>query len=244
MVQIESPAANLSLIGGILCLDFANTVGDHAGEHPHELLRTYDDLLAWSLHAGMLDGELVDALHERAAQRPDRAQAELRRAIELREAIYAIFTACATGEAVDDRQLATINQELTLSLTRLQLVPCRTPGPDERLIRLPADSPSTVGSRKKTASPDDSPPPAFQLVWPVHELDLGLPRWPIVYSAAKLLASSGLDRVRQCAGDDCGWLFLDTSRNHSRRWCDMADCGNRAKARRHYRRTRSEANTV
>lgn len=43
-------------------------------------------------------------------------------------------------------------------------------------------------------------------------------------------------RVRQCADADCGWLFLDASRNASRRWCSSADCGNRARARRHYRR--------
>jgi predicted RNA-binding Zn ribbon-like protein len=63
---------------------------------------------------------------------------------------------------------------------------------------------------------------------------------PIVWSAAELLTSGPLERVRECPGDDtCGWLFLDTSRNGSRRWCDMRSCGNRAKARRHYRRTAS-----
>lgn len=60
---------------------------------------------------------------------------------------------------------------------------------------------------------------------------------PIAWSAAELLTNGPLERVRECPGDDtCGWLFLDTSRNGSRRWCDMQTCGNRAKARRHYRR--------
>ena len=59
----------------------------------------------------------------------------------------------------------------------------------------------------------------------------------VVWSAAELLTNGPLERVRECPGDDtCGWLFLDTSRNGSRRWCDMSTCGNRAKARRHYRR--------
>jgi predicted RNA-binding Zn ribbon-like protein len=63
---------------------------------------------------------------------------------------------------------------------------------------------------------------------------------PIVWSAAELLTSGPLERVRECPGDDtCGWLFLDTSRNGSRRWCDMRTCGNREKARRHYRRAAS-----
>ena len=57
---------------------------------------------------------------------------------------------------------------------------------------------------------------------------------PIARSAAELLVSrESLERIRQCQGDNCGWLFLDSSRNHSRCWCDMRDCGNRAKVRRH-----------
>jgi predicted RNA-binding Zn ribbon-like protein len=56
--------------------------------------------------------------------------------------------------------------------------------------------------------------------------------WPVARSAAELLASSELARVRLCEGEDCGWLFLDTSRNGRRHWCDMRDCGNRAKVKR------------
>jgi predicted RNA-binding Zn ribbon-like protein len=62
--------------------------------------------------------------------------------------------------------------------------------------------------------------------------------WPVVHDAAGLLTSEELDRVGQCADDRCGWLFLDTSRNRSRRWCSMENCGNRAKARRYYERKR------
>jgi predicted RNA-binding Zn ribbon-like protein len=61
--------------------------------------------------------------------------------------------------------------------------------------------------------------------------------WPVVRSAADLLVDHDkLERVHECAGDTCGWLFVDTTKNHSRRWCDMRDCGNTAKARRHYQR--------
>lgn len=55
-------------------------------------------------------------------------------------------------------------------------------------------------------------------------------------SAADLLTSEILDRVKYCAADDCGWIFVDGSRNRSRRWCDMSDCGNRAKVRRYRER--------
>lgn len=67
-----------------------------------------------------------------------------------------------------------------------------------------------------------------------HDLDRLL--WRVASSAAQLLASEKLERVGECQGEGCGWLFLDTSKNHSRRWCSMNDCGNREKARKHYHR--------
>lgn len=60
----------------------------------------------------------------------------------------------------------------------------------------------------------------------------------VLTGAAELLASDCLRRIRECASADCTWLFVDESRNHSRRWCDMSACGNRMKARRHYQRSR------
>jgi len=68
---------------------------------------------------------------------------------------------------------------------------------------------------------------------------LTAPLRPIARSAAELLVSPELERVRECHGATCTWLFLDSSRNRSRRWCSMESCGNRAKARRHYRRRKS-----
>jgi predicted RNA-binding Zn ribbon-like protein len=61
---------------------------------------------------------------------------------------------------------------------------------------------------------------------------------PALWSAGDLLAGPRLDRVRRCANPECGWLFLDDSRAGKRRWCSMSACGNRAKARRHYHRSR------
>ena len=62
--------------------------------------------------------------------------------------------------------------------------------------------------------------------------------WPIVLAAADLLTSPGRTQIGECAGEGCGWLFLDTSRTGRRRWCTMRGCGNRAKVRRFYARTR------
>jgi predicted RNA-binding Zn ribbon-like protein len=60
----------------------------------------------------------------------------------------------------------------------------------------------------------------------------------ILASTAELLASDRSGRIRECASPDCTWLFLDESRNRSRRWCDMSACGNRMKARRYYQRAK------
>jgi predicted RNA-binding Zn ribbon-like protein len=61
---------------------------------------------------------------------------------------------------------------------------------------------------------------------------------PLLLSATSLLANRPSARIRQCQGDTCGWLFLDRSPSGHRRWCSMSDCGNRAKASRHYWRNR------
>lgn len=63
--------------------------------------------------------------------------------------------------------------------------------------------------------------------------------WPIVHSAMQLLTGPQASRIRRCASETCDWLFLDTSKRGNRRWCDMTVCGNRAKARRFYRRKKA-----
>jgi predicted RNA-binding Zn ribbon-like protein len=64
------------------------------------------------------------------------------------------------------------------------------------------------------------------------------PLWAAALDASGLLTSDRVARIRQCHDSECGWFFLDTSRNRSRRWCSMDGCGNRSKARAFYRRTR------
>jgi predicted RNA-binding Zn ribbon-like protein len=81
-----------------------------------------------------------------------------------------------------------------------------------------------------------------ELIWRVRPQgdDLSLLK-PILVSAADLATGPRGGRVKQCQDDrGCGWLFVDESRAQNRRWCSMGDCGNRAKAQRHYRRARSE----
>ncbi len=79
----------------------------------------------------------------------------------------------------------------------------------------------------------------YRLTWPATIPPLERVFQEIVRSAANLLTSEALTRVRQCSGESCSWLFVDTSRNGLRRWCDMKACGNRAKVRRFRRRSHS-----
>jgi len=72
----------------------------------------------------------------------------------------------------------------------------------------------------------------YRLVWPAATHPLERISQEIARSAADLLTSEALTRVRQCSGESCSWLFVDNSPNGMRRWCDMKACGNRAKVQR------------
>lgn len=87
---------------------------------------------------------------------------------------------------------------------------------------------------KSQISPSDD---GLPWTWQNSETSLDRMLWPILREAANLITSQDIKRVGECADDrGCGYLYLDTSRNHSRRWCSMESCGNRAKAQRHYQK--------
>lgn len=104
--------------------------------------------------------------------------------------------------------------------------------PDD--LRALSDAVSAAARHRSLAESDGG----FAWKWVESEEPLEDVLWPIAQSAADLLTSDALDRVKECHNQRCTWLFVDQSRNRSRRWCDMKDCGNRAKARRHYARTK------
>jgi len=204
----KTHVGNLKLIGGELCLDFANTVDWRLGGQPHEWLETYADLIAWSRHAGILTQSEARWLLRMAGRSPGRARAVLRRAVQLRELIYRLFSAIAHGITPAARDVEKFNRALSNSLYRMRLV-------------------QVAGS--------------FEWDWDGGGQDLERPLGHILRSAAALLTGGGLKRIRQCRDGRCGWLFYDHSKNRSRCWCAMEDCGNRAKARRFYSRHRAEA---
>ncbi len=200
----------LKLIGGRPCLDFVNTVGSRLNQTgaPFEWLTSYEGLLIWCRHAGILPDDTVATLLEQAESQADEAAAVLARAQALREALYRIFVAVAQDREPAPADLAILNAVLAATLGRRRLV--------------------------STATGID-----WTWVDPSGALDAML--GPLAESAASVLTSSDVARVRQCGDDECAWMFVDTSRNHSRRWCDMEDCGNRAKARRHFHRVRQSS---
>lgn len=82
-------------------------------------------------------------------------------------------------------------------------------------------------------------PHGFEWNWSGNQDALDRVVWDIAYSAVELLTSEEVKRVKECPARDCGWLFLDMSKNGSRQWCSMEGCGSRAKMRRQYARKRA-----
>ena len=77
--------------------------------------------------------------------------------------------------------------------------------------------------------------PHLQLGWEEEENRLDSVLWPVLWSAASLISSEEASRIRVCGGEDCGWMYVDRSRNGLRRWCQMESCGTREKTRRRRR---------
>jgi len=198
------------LKGGVVCLDFVNTVGWRLTERPSEYLRSYEDLLDWGRQAGLLAPQETEDLFRQATLDPEGAQEALSRALDLREEIHRVISRAIAGESQDESDLSALNRELSIALSHLRV--------------MPADG-------------------AYGWGWDRSRGDGGArldsPLWPVAQSAAELLTSPKLGRVKLCAGEGCGWVFLDESRNGSRRWCDSRDCGNRERVRRHLARKRA-----
>jgi predicted RNA-binding Zn ribbon-like protein len=204
MIEIDVYDGQLDLAEQRLCLEFANTAEWHASDHPLEELNSYTDLVAWAKRIGLVSRARAHRLDEMAARRPVEAAAVLEQAVELREALYRIFSAIAHGRTAEAADVTLLNGRLSESGGRLQI------------------QQTTTG---------------FAWRWQGDGNALDQMLWPVARSAAELLVSEDLARVKECADDrGCGWLFVDTSRNRSRRWCSMESCGNWAKVRRHRRK--------
>ncbi len=194
---------DLELAGNALCLDFANTVNERPVP-ARDYLTGYPELLAWTEHAGGLSPTVLRSpLGLRGLGQAD-GEEVLARALALRDAVFAVFSAIAGGQAPPAHAVEALSTAYTDALAHAVL------------------------------RGDDAA--GYRLDW--NPADLGLPEaplWPVARSAGELLLHGPLERIGQCPS--CGWLFLDTSRNGTRRWCNMAVCGSRDKMARYRSRT-------
>lgn len=212
--------ATLELVGNALCLDFANTL--NVRPHPqHDYLATAGDLVDWAEHAGAVAAPLAARLRARTGT----SAGVVRSAHRLRDAIHATFSAVAAGRAPDDADLAPLLAAYAAAVAGASL---RRAGDGFALDWSAAGGGSETGTRGTGTGGQGT-----------RGADLRVVLHPVAASAVDLLRSPLVSRVKECPG--CGWLFVDLSRNRTRRWCSMQTCGSRDKMRRLYRRQRASA---
>lgn len=213
IVLIATPghAGQVALLAGTRCLDFANTV------EPRVPLRH-----------GMQPREYLTTYADLLAW-----------------AIHAeILTAAGSAQlaqlaaANPDAATATLHEAIGLreAIYRVFLAVAQGRPPD----RTDLDRLASAYARALTHTTLIARGAQFELSWVDDPDALDRPLWPLAHSAVELLTRGDVARVKECptTTDGCGWLFYDTSKNRSRRWCSMRDCGTDAKERR--RAARSE----
>ena len=185
-----------------ICIDFTRTRGGNV-----DVLTDFGALVDWAERSGVVPGDVIRALRERAQADPAGAVDAYAAAIRLRESVYEVLKAVSEGRSSDPVQMDRLNDAVRLAAAHRGIVE----GPE-----------------------------GYEWMW-LEEESVAFEQllWPVAQSAAELLTSDWISRLGLCDADGCGWLFVDKSRNRSRRWCDMADCGNVAKVRRFRERARA-----
>lgn len=195
------------LIGGALCLDFVNTLNGHR-----------DGPLGEPRHEYLTDYRdlVLWSRHAGILTQKD-AEKLLKQASQYPDEAHRVL-----NEAISFREtLYRIFKSWTISVSSR----------DDDLVELNRTRVNVLAQSRIVAFPG-----GFRVDWQNDSLALDRMLTPLVLSAADLLTSDDLGKLRECDGDVCDWLFVDRSRNHLRRWCSMDHCGNRAKSRRQYER--------
>jgi predicted RNA-binding Zn ribbon-like protein len=203
----------MKFIGGNLCLDFVNTAGGRVGTRGRGYTLLRDKLVTYGDLVAW--GGLAGLVSRPAARRM------ARRAVnDPEDAAVALARAAALREALY-RVFKSVVDGGRADAGAVDIL--------SRELSIARDH-----ERLKPSAG------AFVWVWDdPNALDRAI--WDVSRSAAELLTSGELSKLRQCGGQECGWMFLDTSRNRSRQWCDMKECGNRAKVRRFRERRQRES---
>jgi predicted RNA-binding Zn ribbon-like protein len=172
------------------------------GDVQEEHFNAYADVVSWAETRGVMGRAEAQRLRQEATRRPAAAGEALTSLRALRESLYRTIAAAASGRKPAAADLARINAAVGASFSGAEL----RPHSGRLELRFARDD--------GAASLDD----------PIVT--------PVVRAAIDLLTTNAIERVRLCADDSCGWLFADTTRSGTRRWCDMKVCGNRNKVRR------------
>jgi predicted RNA-binding Zn ribbon-like protein len=204
-------APQQTLVGGHVALDLVNTLSWRLDPvRLTERLADFRDLVAWAVRAEVVEPAEAARLRRAGEADPAAAAAALTSARRLREALYDVLNAQVTGTPADPTVPTDAADPARLQPFLIQALRRARPRPDLPL--------------RWTVAPDTP----LDLV---HRLTL---------AAVELLQDGELlAALKLCEGPGCGWLFLDRSRSHTRRWCSSGDCGNRERVRRHYARTRT-----
>jgi predicted RNA-binding Zn ribbon-like protein len=194
------------LAGGHPALDLVNSLDNrYRADGPNEMLASYPDLLRFAAESGLLQPQQLHALGEVAGS--EAAIEALHAVRELREATARVCYALVAEKTPPPGDIRTL----------------------ERCF-LAADQQRELCWR----SPLHDPKARANITWQWRRAESNpyLPIWMLSQAVAELLLSDRVTQIKTCDVETCRWLFLDTSKNHTRRWCNMRVCGNRMKARR------------
>jgi predicted RNA-binding Zn ribbon-like protein len=218
------PDEPFRFVGGHVAADLVNTVTWEVAGPVRDRLSDYPRILEWASAAGVIDGATAATLGAAAASRPAEADVAYRAARWTRDVLHRLLTAVGDGTLTTpkgERALAELNALLSTALRPLRLVaPGHSPGGRAPLVRL------------------GGAPTALAWQWEGGGGRLDAVLWPVIWQAAELLTSEDAAQLRVCGGVECGWVYVDRSRNGLRRWCEMQTCGTAEKSRRRTERHR------
>jgi predicted RNA-binding Zn ribbon-like protein len=196
----------IRLVGGLAVLDFLNTCdGRRPGTSLKQVvdkLSDMKDLVHWYLHAGLIDLSAHDHYLVLIRRATWQPADGFARIIDFRETLYQLLLPVALGQAIETDKLQALSYQLEVTTSRRMLV---------------NTSRGVVWRWRRGDTINEM----------VNSL-IG----QVAIQAADLLTSPELSRLKVCATPNCDWLFLDTSKNGGRRWCQMRVCGSREKSRR------------
>jgi predicted RNA-binding Zn ribbon-like protein len=196
-------------VGGDPAIDLVNTVDWTSRGPENDRLPDFGRVVEWAVGAGILSAKAAQSYRSQASAKVRDAEAVYRNVVNVRGVLQRLFHATAEGNPPGDA-LNEFNRWLGRALAGMRIAP-------------------RSGRRE---------PGKLQLGWAGQEENLDSILWPVLWSAASLIVSDEASRIRICGGSDCGWMYVDRSRNKLRRWCQMETCGTREKSRRRHRRMR------